>query len=137
MAFRDQNSNPIYPGAYYANTGTLLTGGNCSVLLPIYGSITNFSNPYNSDNADNYYLVLPGFKLVVYSDPNYVSTNNSSYVTTAYDNTSGTQIKTFQITNLSGYSSTTDQGSSCKLYFKGTELSNVYDTTYHSGTAVT
>ena len=127
MAFTDKNSIPIYPGAYYANTGQLVSGGNCSALFPIYENIANYSTPYNSDNADNYYLVLPGFKLVVYSDPNYVS-SNSSYRTTTYDNTSGSQIKTFVI------GTPTDQGSSCKLYYNGTELNYVYDTTYYSGT---
>jgi len=139
MAFRDENNIPIYPGAYYANTGILLSGGNCSILLPIYENIANFSTPYYSDNADNYYLVLPGFKLVVYSDPNYVSTNNSSYATTEYNNTSGTKIKTFQLPNTSttGGLGTQDQGSSCKLYYNGTELSSVYDTNTYYGTAPT
>ena len=119
MAFRDQNNIPIYPGAYYGNTGTLGDGGNASAIFPIYGSIADFSRPYNSNSADNYYLVLPGFKLVVYSNTSYSST------TTTYDNTSGTQIKTFVP------STTTDKGKSCKLYYNGTELNSVYDTNYY------
>jgi hypothetical protein len=121
MAFRDQNNIPIYPGAYFGNTGTLGDGGNASAIFPIYGSIADYSRPYNSLVADNYYLVLPGFKLVVYSNTDYSS------ITITCDNTSGTQIKTF----VPNSGDKVDKGKSCKLYYNGTELNSVYDTTYY------
>lgn len=114
MSYRDKNNIPIYPGAYYMNNGTLLSGGNCVAMFPIFGSIYDYSKYYFSDNADNYYLVLPGFKLVVYVNSGY------SGNTSTCDNTNGTTIQQYSLPNY------VDQGSSCKLYYNNVELSSVY-----------
>ena len=121
MSFRDSNNIPIYPGAYYFNYGSNFgNAGNGSLIFPIYGSLSNYDIPYNSGDADNFYLVLPGFKIVVYINSNYGGDSSTC------DNTSGSQIKKYQL------NSHPDQGSSCRLYYNNIELSNVYDNTNYA-----
>jgi len=77
--------------------------------FPIFCSIAKFSD-YGMDNIDNYYIVLPLYKLVVYI---------GDYTTTNYtiDNTKGTTI-------LYVNSPSTNGISSCKLYFNGFEITS-------------
>lgn len=117
MAYRDKNNIPIYPGAYFMNSGTLQGSySNGIVGYPIYGSIYNYTFSFYSGNTDDYYAVLPGFKLVVYTTTGY------SGNTTTFDNTYGTIIKIYTLS-----SSYLNTGNSCKLYYKNSELSNIYD----------
>jgi hypothetical protein len=124
MSFRDSNNIPIYPGAYCINTVSFSAGGNGISIFPIYGSINTYASPYVGINTDNYYVVLPGFKLVVFTSTNY-NTNSSGVSSTRYytifDNTSGTGIRTYTP------QSNVDNGESCKLYYKNVELNNSYD----------
>jgi len=69
---------PIFPGAW------MITG---PASLPIFSSIDDYRNYFMNDTDDGY-LVMPGFKLIVYRDF-YASTTNT------YDNTPGTTIKYF------------------------------------------
>jgi len=92
------NAFPTFPGAYLIDDG--------AGSYPIFSSIASYDDR-GMVNIDNYYIVMPGFILIIYSGANY---NNSS----------------FQLAN-----STTDilyvpapwsnGGSSCKLYFGTTE----------------
>ena len=68
---------PAMPCAYFYNFAGL---GN---PLSIMYSITNMSNHLN-DNADDAYLVLPGYKLILYDNFNYINQ------TQVIDNMSGT-----------------------------------------------
>lgn len=76
--------------------------------FPIFSSIANFGD-YGMDNIDNYYIVLPLYKLLVYT-----SINHLDYVYTI-DNTKGTTI-------LYVSSPSTNGISSCKLFFNGVEI---------------
>ena len=98
MSFRDANKNPICPGAYFINTVTFASGGNGISMFPIYGNMYSFVLPYVSANADNYFVVLPGFKLVVFTSSNYntIASGTSSRNYTIFDNTSGTGIRSYQ-----------------------------------------
>ena len=69
---------PIFPGAY------LNSGG---ATLPIFSTIPDYRDYFMNDTDDGY-IVMPGFKLIVYRDF-YSSTMNT------YDNTPGTTIKYF------------------------------------------
>ena len=123
MSFRDSNNIPIYPGAYFINTGTFATGGSGISMFPIYGNLYQFYLPYVSNDTDNYFVVLPGFKLVVFQDTSYnTGSSSTSSRYTIFDNTSGTGIRSYQSTNYE------DFASSCKLYYKNVELSSSYDT---------
>ena len=57
------NPIPCFPGAYYVNSGTGDNGMQFAV--PIYGSAI-YSN-YNFGDLDDYYWVLPGFRLMTYN----------------------------------------------------------------------
>lgn len=119
MAYRDNNNIPILPGAYMINYGTGYGATNNVVIgFPIYGSIYSYASFFQSGSSDDWYMVLPGYKLVVYTQVGYGGT---SYT---LDNTSGTTITEYP-TNVTGRSSNT--GNSCKLYYDNIELSNVYD----------
>lgn len=113
MSYRDNNNIPIYPGAYFMNYGTF-SGGNGVFGFPIYGSVYSYYYSFNSGSSDNWYILLPGFKIIVYTGQGY--TGN----TTTFDNTNGTKIKEYTLTNY------VDQGNSCKLYYNNIELSGVY-----------
>ena len=110
-----QGSFPIFPGAYMIN-GVLdvdhQNTNQMNAVFPIFSSIPDFSK-YVSQNIDDYYLVLPGFKLEIYTAVNYVTIGNT------FDNTGTTITMYTRTTQNSGYS--------CKLYY-GTEIVNVYDT---------
>lgn len=54
---------PCMPGAYYVNSGTGNNGMQFAV--PIYGSMI-YSSYYFGD-VDNYYWVLPGFRLITHN----------------------------------------------------------------------
>ncbi len=86
---------PVYPGAYLINHGY--------GAIPIFCSISNFDN-FAMNNQDNYYIIMPGYSLIVYRDGNY-----------AYNNTSNTFYNT---TNFIYYatSPSSDNASSCKLF---------------------
>ena len=85
---------PIYPGAFMVNGGG---------SFPIFCSIANLQNCYMSD-IDNYYIIMPGYKLVVYAD----FYPNGSF--SSKDNYSSNKI----INYFSPYQNGT---TSCRLYF--------------------
>ena len=97
-------SFPVCPGAYLLNSGY--------GTYPIFCSITNFDTICQMNNQDNYYIVMPGYKLLTYAEGDYNPGSNSSY-NGVFDNTNGTTVKLYN----SAYS---DHGSSCYLYYKGT-----------------
>ena len=98
------NNCPISPGAYMING---------IATIPIFGSISNYST-YGINIVSDYYLVLPGFNLILYSA---IVNNGQSYVT--LDNSRGDKIQRYDITD--------NFGSSCKLYYKTTEITDVYN----------
>jgi hypothetical protein len=106
-------SSSFYPGAF------LINSGNGS--FPIFCSIDNFST-WGMNDIDNYYLVMPGYKLLTYPSSGYVLSSTTSQ-NGIYDNTTGESPLYYNSTYA-------DHGSSCKLYFKGNEIkvSGISDT---------
>lgn len=94
------NINPATPGAY------LFNGNDGS--FPIFSSITNYA-AFGMNDLDDNYLVMPGYKIIVYVNDNYGGNS------TTIDNTASSSIL-FQAT------SNVNQGSSCKLYYNGVEI---------------
>jgi hypothetical protein len=93
------NGFPAYPGAYLLNYNSDKRGGS----FPIFCSIISYSS-WGMNNLDDYYLIMPGYSLVVYKEGGYDadrwSWDNSTYSTPKY------------------WSSFADNNcSSCKLYF--------------------
>jgi hypothetical protein len=69
---------------------------------------------YEMNDRDDYYIVFPGYKLLVYE---------GSYSSRCInmDNTSGTKIEGYRchIYNIGDF---TNKGSSCKLFYKNVEI---------------
>lgn len=86
-----------------------MTGAYAS--YPIFHSISNFPD-YGMNDSDDYYLVAPHFTIIVYGDVNY-STQARKYE----NNTDDWKI-------FLTPSDVDDEGSSCKLYYYGTEITN-------------
>jgi hypothetical protein len=97
------NINPATPGAYLFNGVNPGYGS-----FPIFSSITNYITSGMNDIDDNY-LVMPGYKIIVYTNGAYEGNS------TTIDNTASSSIL-FQAT------SNVNQGSSCKLYYNGVEI---------------
>jgi len=93
----------VYPGAF------LINGGNGS--FPIFCSITNYDT-WGMNDIDNYYIVMPGYKLYTFTSTAYTGTANGTF-----DNVYGEAPVYYAFT-----SSTDDSSSSCELYFGGTKI---------------
>jgi hypothetical protein len=93
-------SFPVCPGAYLVNT----TYG----AFPIFCNLSNLGNAGSAD-CDNKYIVMPGYKLIVYENTLYEG--NSQPI----ENTSATNIKI----TTSNYP---DKISSCRLYYNSNEI---------------
>ena len=116
MNFTYNNQDiPLAPGAY------LLNGVQNSIStwwsFPIYCSMKIYDN-YGIANIDDYYLVMPKFKLEVFRSDNYVTLNNT------IDNTNGSSPIYQQVA--------LNQGNSCKLYYNTTQISDSFS--YFSNT---
>lgn len=96
-----------FPGAWFINSG------DNGYTLPIFSSLADFGNCYGIDfqDKDEYFIVMPGFKLIVYRDINYAGTAFT------IDATSTSSKKPIMDDNPN-----TNSASSCKLYFGSTEL---------------
>ena len=92
------NYYPCFPGCYlYVNNKT---------AIPLYASISNQNWCFDQDSA---WWVLPGYKIIVYSDSNYQGT---SFIV---DNTYG-------FNNMCKMSDNPNTVNSIKLYYKGQEI---------------
>lgn len=107
---------PVFPGAFMIDDG--------AGSVPIFCSIYNYTE-FGFNNVDNYYLVMPGYKLETF-DSTYGTIRNT------HDNQTGTQPKYFTSTNQ-------NNGSSCKLYFKDVEIivTGISDGTIDNQTSIT
>lgn len=104
----------------YTGYGTIMYNGNSAALSSCYPFFTSQSNlsaltSISSAGAgtisivdiDDYWVVMPGYKIILYTDINYISTSYTS------DNTSGTVPINYKIAPPNTISSV-------QLYFKGT-----------------
>ena len=92
---------------------------NTESTVYIYTSISNLSDAYlpkvdSHDNVDDYFIVMPGYKLTVYTDNGY---GGSSYT---IDNTIGIE-PSFKKSNTG----TANTASSVKLYYKNILLTEL------------
>jgi hypothetical protein len=94
---------PTNPGAYLVNSG--------SGAHPIFCSIKDF-NTWGFNNQDNYYIVMPGYLLQIYTDAGITGTSYS------YSN-HGSVVKYFN-------SFSPDNASSCTLGFLTSVSGNTY-----------
>ena len=89
MAYK-YNNIVIKPGLYLGNQGQLAVDGGGQI--PIFSSTIL---PIGQSRKDDYWYVLPGYKTILYTNPDI------SYVTTyTIDNTTGTNIMGVPSTNM-------------------------------------
>ena len=93
-------------------SGTVYPNVGCT--YPIFSSMSDFGTLGINDRDDKW-IVLPGYKLIIYTDGNYTGT------ACTFDNSNFTTV-------LIGTPNVTKNASSCKLYFGGTEIANNYAT---------
>ena len=105
MALYKDKGFPAFPGAYIINSGI----GS----FPIYKSTPDLegTSSMGAGNKNNYLIVMPGYKITVYTAVNY-STNEKTI-----DNTNSSNIY-----HAKTLSPTLDQISSIKLYYGSTEI---------------
>lgn len=94
------NGSSVIPGAYMINSG----GGS----FPIFCSINNyqtFKMTNGSSPVDNYYIIMPGYKIIVYNSSNAITleqlngTNNYPIIVTPSTIDSGLSCKLFIYVN--------------------------------------
>jgi hypothetical protein len=93
----------------------MVDGGCCS--FPIFSSIANYG-PFGMNDRDDYYILLPGYKILLYTGYNYLNDNNDNGNNpfNSWDNTVGfTSI-------FCGMNNHVNQTSSCRLYYLGNEV---------------
>lgn len=103
---------PVTPGAYMVNSNY----GS----FPIFCSIPNYQTlgmTNGSSGCDNYYIIMPGYSIYVYTSTNYGGSVWSWYNENSYP-----------VIQTTGY---IDRGLSCKLFIggnkdTGTEISSSY-----------
>jgi hypothetical protein len=106
MALYKLNGVNFLYGAIMYNT---TSSPNKTRAYPFFTSRSNFAvNDLSQNDADNSWLVMPGFKLQVFVDASYGDT------LTTYDNTNGFNPKL--------YNNASSNTSSIKLYFNNAEL---------------
>lgn len=103
MSFLNFNKSPV---AY----GAIMYNGSTAVMEACYPFFTSQSNLSFINDVDDYWTVMPGYKLIVYADGSYGGTTLLSV-----DNTNGVTPTTYLI-------SSPNLASSLKLFFKGTEI---------------
>jgi hypothetical protein len=81
--------------------------------FPIPCSIPNYNRSYAMGSRDCWYIVMPTYKVVVYSGD-----SQSGSVVYIFDNTIASSLPL--------YSSATLQGNSCSLYRNGVVIANGY-----------
>ena len=98
------NGQLTFPGLY-------LTNGIYG-CFPVFYSLKNFGSdgPY-MDNCIDAFILMPGFKAIIYHKPNYFGDIN----TVANNTPSAIFVET---------SGPTNYASSCRLYFRGTEITH-------------
>jgi hypothetical protein len=102
MTFLNFNKSPVAYGAIMYNGST----GGMEACYPFFTSRSNLSF---INDVDDYWTVMPGYKLIVYAD------GFDSAIVLTGDNTNGVAPTNY-------VSSSRNLASSLRLYFKGTEI---------------
>jgi hypothetical protein len=106
------NNIPIMPGAYLVFTNI----NNYINHIPLFSSIASLVKMGNA-NYDVIYYVLPGYKLQLFSQEDYLGTSNGEI-----DNTNGTKIMYKAPTTL-------QNTESIKMYYENTLMIDFYNFT--------
>jgi hypothetical protein len=116
MSFLNYNRTPVTYGAIMYNGSP---GFGTSSCYPLFTSLANLaaltsisstgSGTISIADIDDYWTVMPGYKIIVYADVNYTGT-----IVLTGDNTSGVAPTTYTL------SPNYNLASSVELYFKGT-----------------
>lgn len=94
-------------GAYLVSTS--------SGAFPIFLSIADY-NSWGMENIDDKYIVLPGYKIVVYTEVGYAGLSST------FDNTTGNSVKVYSLEDTGSIQLYINRGASCELYFQGNHI---------------
>ncbi len=120
MAQYKDKGFPAFPGAYLVNYFT--TNSTYGGSFPIYKSTPNlgvkfdgssyFNTTVGASNKNDFFLVMPGYKLIIYTGASYSSN------TSTFDNTSNSTIYHVTITSVTFKNLV----KSVKLYYNNVEI---------------
>ncbi len=119
-------------GVYMINGGY---DNSATIIYPIYGSVSSFSNINVPGDVDNAYLVYPGYGFQVFADAGYTGTSSQLYYNTSsvpyvfYGSSGSTfsgQLNTCQLNSTSGNEYGTDKTNSIKVYYRGTLPTSIF-----------
>ena len=82
--------------------------------FPIFGSISDLGS-WAMNDIDNYWVVLPGYKVRVYIDVTFTGQNFTC------DNTLGSFVRRYVITDSAHF----DKATSCRVFYKNVEVTEV------------
>ena len=106
MALYKDNGFPAFPGAYIINGG----GGS----YPIYKSTPDLGavGSIGANDANDYLLVMPGYRVTIYVNANYASTSQD------FNNTDSSSI----LYSKQPSATWVNKVSSIKLFYGSTEI---------------
>lgn len=103
----DRKIVTVSPGAYLISAST--------GAFPIFTSVTDYSE-WGMDNLDDKYIVLPGYKIIIYTNTNYEG------VSTTIDNTAGLVTIVQSLVDTDSINTHINRGSSCQLFHGSTQI---------------
>lgn len=105
------NKFPCFPGLYLLSG---LTDGNTHIPYPIFKSMSDFDNIASLDNTADVLLIMPGYRVILYSGANYsgqiIDTSNNSTSLTVVDianNNVATSVKLYYGSTANGWTEIT------------------------------
>jgi hypothetical protein len=115
--YKNNGYNFLNPGVWF---------GIVQGSYPVFCSTSSFATYLSFNDLPDNVTVLPGYKIILYSDANYKCTSSFPYI---IDNTNGTEIKYCLLPNYAFINGSENQTvtlrsgvSSVRVFFEGKEI---------------
>ncbi len=122
--YKNNGYNFLNPGAWFGSYPVSVGNG----YFPVFCSVSFCTDPYycNLNDIPVNVTVLPGYKIILYSDAYYTCSSEFPYI---IDNTNGTEIKFCLLQDYAFTNGVENQAvslkkniSSWRLFFEGNEI---------------